>query len=200
MDRRLARARWPPYHHGWKLYLDQVVPESLATMVVDNDDFAAPLLVSSTPLGPRRASSSSHAGSSTGVLLRFDKELPLDEWIALFKAADYNRWWGERHARAALDYAYLVVTAWLAGRAVGSAIVWSDGVNFALIDDVVVHPSHRGHGVGTRVVNEALARIRAAGIASVQILPIPGRESFFARLGFVVQDGATVMDLAGEDS
>lgn len=92
------------------------------------------------------------------------------------------------------------MTAWLAGRAVGSAIVWSDGLNFALIDDVVVHPSHRGHGVGTRVVTEALARIRAAGIRSVQILPIPGRETFFARLGFVVQDGATVMDLAGEDS
>lgn len=157
-------------------------------MVVDNDDFAAPLLVRSSPA----------VGSSTGVLLRFDKELPLEEWIALFKAADYNRWWGERHARAALDYAYLVATGWLEGRAVGSVTVWSDGVNFALMDDVVVHPSHRGCGLATRLVTEVLARIRAAGIPSVQVLPIPGRESFFARLGFVVQDKATVMDLADE--
>lgn len=54
MDRRLARARWPRYHRGWQLYIEEVDPESLATMVVDNDDFAVPLVVRTSPPEARR--------------------------------------------------------------------------------------------------------------------------------------------------
>ncbi len=46
-----------------------------------------------------------------GVVLRFDKAFPAEEWLALYKTADYNAWWTERKAVAALDYAYLVTTA-----------------------------------------------------------------------------------------
>jgi|GEM_PF-2118651 N-acetylglutamate synthase-like GNAT family acetyltransferase len=129
------------------------------------------------------------------VTLRFDKDFPLDEWIALYRVSEYNLGWGQRNARAALAYAYLVTTGWLDGRAVGTVTVWSDGVNFALLDDLVVHPGHRRRGIGTRLVKETLARLANDGISNVQALPIPGREPFFARLGFVIQEDATVMDL-----
>ncbi len=129
------------------------------------------------------------------VALRFDKTFAVEEWIALYKAAEYNQRWSEENALAALAYAYLVTTAWLDGHAVGTLTVWSDGVNFALIDDVVVHPDHRRRGVGSRLVGETLSRLASARIAGVQVLPIPGREPFFARHGFVIQNGATVMDL-----
>ena len=127
--------------------------------------------------------------------MRFDKDFPLEEWIALYKAADYNRWWSERNARAALTYAYLVATGWVDGHAVGTVTVWSDGVNFAWIDDIVVHPAHRRRGIGSRLVAETLSRLAGDGISAVQVLPIPGREPFFARLGFAVQEHAAVMDL-----
>lgn len=73
--------------------------------------------------------------------------------------------------------------------------MWSDGVNFAWIDDVVVHPDHRHHGIGTRLVSETLRRLREDGISHIQLFPIPGREPFFARLGFAVAKNAKVMDL-----
>ena len=44
-------------------------------------------------------------------------------------------------------------------------------------------------------MKETLARLANDGISNVQALPIPGREPFFARLGFVIQEDATVMDL-----
>ena len=91
-------------------------------------------------------------------------------------------------------YAYLVATAWHSERPIATLTVWSDGVNFALIDDVAVHPDHRGQGIGSLLVTAALSRLESAGITSVQVLPIPGREPFFARLGFIVQPNAAVMD------
>jgi GNAT superfamily N-acetyltransferase len=130
------------------------------------------------------------------VTVRFDGRPRVDEWLALYKACGYNHWWTERNAQAALAYAYLVATAWDRERAVATLTVWSDGVNFALIDDVAVHPDHRGRGIGSLLVTEALSRLRNAAITSVQVLPIPGREPFFARLGFVAQSNATVMDRA----
>lgn len=129
------------------------------------------------------------------VTLRLDKDFPLDEWIALYKVSDYNSHWGERNARAALAYAYLVTSGWLDGRAVGTVTVWSDGVNFAWLDDLVVHPGYRRRGIGTRLVQETLARLASDGISAVQVLPIPGREPFFAGFGFAVQQDARVMDL-----
>jgi N-acetylglutamate synthase-like GNAT family acetyltransferase len=129
------------------------------------------------------------------VTLRLDKDFPLEEWIELYRVSDYNLAWGQRNARAALAYAYLVTTAWLDGRAVGTLTVWSDGVNFALLDDLVVHPGYRRRNIGSRLVTETLVRLASDGISAVQVLPIPGREPFFAGLGFAIQEDAKVMDL-----
>lgn len=129
------------------------------------------------------------------VTVRFDKDFLLDEWIALYRAADYNQWWNERNARAALVYAHSVTTGWLDGHAVGTLTVWSDGLNFAWLDDLAVHRDHRRRGIASRLVAETLARLTSAGVSVVQVMPIPGREEFCARHGFVVQENATVMDL-----
>lgn len=129
------------------------------------------------------------------VTVRFDKEFPVDAWLALYKAADYNAWWTECNARAALAYAYFVVSAWDGEQTVATLTVWSDGMNFAWIDDLVVHPDRRGRGIGSLLVAEAVSRLRHDSVAAVQVFPVPGREPFFERLGFTVQAGATVMDL-----
>ena len=47
LDHRLHRARWPRYRDGWTLYTDDVRPEALATVVIDNDDLARPILLAS---------------------------------------------------------------------------------------------------------------------------------------------------------
>ena len=130
------------------------------------------------------------------ITYRFDKDFGIPEWLELFEASHYNHWWTVRNARAALDYAHLVITAWDGAVAVGTRTVWSDGANFALIDDVVVHPHYRGRGIGTSLMRRALGRLEPLGLPFVQLLPVPGRESFFARLGFAVQPDAKVMDLA----
>ena len=125
----------------------------------------------------------------------FDKDITIDAWLTLFRESGYNKKWkGERNAKAALDYAWLVITAWDGDKAVGTVTVYSDAVNSAIIDDLFVHPDYRGRGIGSALIRFALDRIRPLGL-DVQLYPIPGHESFFARLGFRVQPRATVMDL-----
>ena len=97
------------------------------------------------------------------IIYRFDKGFGIPEWLELFKASGYNHWWTAQNARAARDYAHLVVTAWHGAAAVGTLTVWSDGVNFAMIDDVVVHPEYRGRGIGTSLMREALGRLQPLG-------------------------------------
>lgn len=130
-----------------------------------------------------------------GVDLRFDKQFAVGDWLLLYRAARYNAWWTERNARAALAYAHLVATAWSEQQLVATLTVWSDGVNFAWLDDLVVHPDHRRLGIGSQLVSETVARIGAGGVSAVQVLAMSGREQFFTRLGFVVQPGMAVMDL-----
>ena len=58
----------------------------------------------------------------------------------------------------------------------------------AWIEDVVVAPDTRGRGIGAALVNEALARARAAGSRTVDLTSRPSREAanrLYLRLGFV---------------
>lgn len=61
----------------------------------------------------------------------------------------------------------------------------------AWIEDVVVDESLRGGGVGSALVNDALAKARTAGARTVDLTSRPSREAanrLYLRLGFVRRD------------
>ncbi len=144
-------------------------------------------------VGRRGPGSYGKAGGVPGLEVRFDKSFPAASWLKLYRIAHYNDWWTDRNAGAARAYAHLIVAAWEDGELIGTLSVWSDGVDFAWLDDVVVHPLRRGAGIVSQLVRAALDRL-SGHIEVIQVLPIPGSERFYERLGFVIQPGATVMD------
>jgi len=129
-----------------------------------------------------------------GVTYATNRDISAGKLIALYRAGDYNAWWAERNVRAMLDHVHAIVTAWMGEQLVGTVGVVSDGVNYAHIDDLVVHPSHRGKGIGSELMRRALKMIEPLDLYFVQLIPIPGRESFFERLGFRVIPDHTVME------
>jgi GNAT superfamily N-acetyltransferase len=58
----------------------------------------------------------------------------------------------------------------------------------AEVESVHVHPDHRGTGVGSAILSEAIARARALGCYRLQLTSNTGRPDahrFYERLGFV---------------
>lgn len=49
LDERLRRARWPRYRAGWMKYADSVRPSEHASIVIDNNDFAGPVIRHASP-------------------------------------------------------------------------------------------------------------------------------------------------------
>jgi len=133
--------------------------------------------------------------TSTEIIYPSDKDIPPEKLIELYQVAEYNEWWTERNVLACLDHAYLFITAWAGEKVVGTIAVNSDQVNFAFIDEVLVHPSFRGRGIGSTLVQQALEAIKPLQLDFVQLIPIPGKESFFERFRFKVIPDHQVMEL-----
>ena len=68
------------------------------------------------------------------------------------------------------------------GKLVGVGRVLADGVDCAYICDVALLPSHQGLGLGKQIVSE-LVRL-SSGHKKIILYSVPGRESFYKKLGF----------------
>jgi GNAT superfamily N-acetyltransferase len=64
----------------------------------------------------------------------------------------------------------------------------AEGGRAAWLEDMVVHPSRRGQGIGERLLHEAITGARAAGCSRVTLLTDATNSSamrFYGRAGFV---------------
>jgi GNAT superfamily N-acetyltransferase len=134
--------------------------------------------------------------SLDGLRFRFDRDFAIEAWLRLYHDAAYNRDWTVRNAETMRAHAYLIVTAWVlrrsSGRAdamIGTLTVLSDGLNYALIEDVVVHLDYRRRGIGSALVRYALDRLPGVPRGHIQLHAVPGSEPFYERLGFVASGG-----------
>ena len=67
------------------------------------------------------------------------------------------------------------------GKLIGIGRAISDGVASSAIYDVVVLPEHQGRGAGRLIMQDLLAQLPAG---SILLVPVPGKEEFYAKLGF----------------
>jgi ribosomal protein S18 acetylase RimI-like enzyme len=64
----------------------------------------------------------------------------------------------------------------------------AEGGRAAWLEDMIVHPSRRGQGIGDRLLHEAINRARAAGCSRITLLTDATNNSairFYGRAGFV---------------
>lgn len=71
--------------------------------------------------------------------------------------------------------------AWVDGTLVGAGRAISDRISYAAIYDVVVAPEYQRRGIGTGIMRQLM---RAAEAPNVVLHAVPGKEAFYARLGF----------------
>jgi ribosomal protein S18 acetylase RimI-like enzyme len=83
------------------------------------------------------------------------------------------------------------------GRIVGAVLCGHDGRR-GLIYHLAVAPAHHGKGIGKLLVQECVARLRAAGIVRALILVAgdnAGAHSFWLRIGWEDVPGALLMGI-----
>lgn len=68
------------------------------------------------------------------------------------------------------------------GKLVAAGRVLADGVDVAYLCDVALLPSHQGLGLGRQIVADLLALAR--GHKKIFLYAVPGKEGFYAQLGF----------------
>ena len=73
------------------------------------------------------------------------------------------------------------------GRIVAIGRANTDGVVYAMVHDIVVHPEHRGQGLGKRIVLEVVAELRAMPVRSIQLMAAEGQTRFYEKLGFEIR-------------
>jgi len=66
--------------------------------------------------------------------------------------------------------------------AMGRAI--SDRASDAYLQDVIVAPSYRRHGIGSHLVRLIIDRLHADGIRWIGLIAAPGSAGFYMRVGF----------------
>jgi len=68
-------------------------------------------------------------------------------------------------------------------RLVGAGRVLADGRDCAYLCDIAVLPSHQGIGLGKEIVARLVAQSQSH--AKIILYSVPGREPFYAKLGFL---------------
>jgi len=89
---------------------------------------------------------------------------------------------------------YLCCFVRVDGELVGAARALSDGVVAATILDVAVDPGFQGRGIGRRMMTALLDRLP---FQRIYLAAVPGKEGFYAKLGFLPQTNAMGL-FAGE--
>jgi len=96
-------------------------------------------------------------------------------------------WWAKGRSadavRRALDHSQPVVTAWESGVLVGFARVISDLTFRATIWDVIVRPSHQGHGIGAAMMRFVLEHPDLKSVSHFLLLTVD-KHGFYEKLGF----------------
>jgi N-acetylglutamate synthase-like GNAT family acetyltransferase len=99
--------------------------------------------------------------------------------------------WNEMYRRTAeelertLQNSWHLVTAMHDNELVGSGRLVSDGVQYAVVFDMIVAPQWQGRGIGSEILKRLLARCDEAGIRDVLLFAASGTEDFYLRHGFV---------------
>jgi GNAT superfamily N-acetyltransferase len=111
------------------------------------------------------------------------------EYAGLFETTGWNATYKASLAEleSSLIGSWFGVSAYVAGRLVGFGRVLSDGVLYALLVDVIVHPDFRRHGIGSEIVQRLIKKCVGSGIRDIQLFSSAGKVEFYEKLGFKIR-------------
>ena len=98
-----------------------------------------------------------------------------------------------QHIIRVVQGSHCYVTARDHGTIIGIGRALSDGVGDAYIHDITVMESHRSQGIGKRLVESIVDRLKKDGITWIGLIAEKGSPSLYKKVGFAPLEGAVPM-------
>lgn len=107
-------------------------------------------------------------------------------YFALFETTGWNEMYRrtEEELERTLRNSWYLVTAMHGEELVGAGRLVSDGIQYAVVFDMIVAPRWQGRGIGSEILRRLLARCDQAGIRDVLLFAASGTEPFYRSYGF----------------
>lgn len=110
-----------------------------------------------------------------------------EEFCRLREAVGFQKLTKEQ-ARTVLSNTSFLVNAVCDGKSVGIVRVLTDMMTDAYITDVIVSPDFQGRGLGRKLLDQVVSRLKEISFSNVKLAcslyANPGKEPFYEKLGF----------------
>lgn len=93
---------------------------------------------------------------------------------------------GKEKWKEVLSKSYFMYTAWEGDRLIGTGRIMEDGI-MCMFYDIGVHPEYQRQGIGTRILQELICRVKDKGYASIGLFAWeenPANVPFYEKFGF----------------
>lgn len=118
----------------------------------------------------------------------FQQHIPdAGDYFQLFNTTGWNKSYqaSQTELQKAIEQSWFIVCAYQDNQLVGVGRVVSDGVLYAMIYDLIVHPDFQKQGIGSRLLNHCLQACEQANIRSIQLFSAKGKVEYYQKRGFV---------------
>lgn len=128
-------------------------------------------------------------------MIIYKNEISVNDYLELRNSVGWRNLPREQAERALAGSVYMLV-AYDNDNVVGMARVVGDGAYMALIVDVMVHPAYQNKKIGTyilsNIVNVLESSVTGEQIMMINLMSVPGKESFYERFGLAQRPNKTM--------
>ena len=121
------------------------------------------------------------------INIKIIKSASITDLIALYKSAG---WWEPSYDQQSEFLNHIVsdsavfVGAFAEKKMIGMGRALSDMVSDAYIQDIAVLEEFKGKGIGKRIIQTLLVKLKDNGVDWIGLIAQPGTSSFYKELGF----------------
>ena len=123
-------------------------------------------------------------------MIRYEENITPEEYLELRKKVGWIEFPLEE-AKACVDNAYMVLCVRDDDKAIGVVRLLWDGGYIAYLSDVIVDEAYRGQGIGTRLVEACIQKLKSdmkpGYKVKMNLNAAKGKESFYERFGFKIR-------------
>ncbi|SDI58888.1 Acetyltransferase (GNAT) domain-containing protein [Pseudobutyrivibrio sp. 49] len=121
-------------------------------------------------------------------MIRYEENISPEEYLELRRLVGW-RLFPLEEAKNCVERAYMVLCVRDDERAIGVVRLSWDGGYVAFISDVIVIPEYQGQGIGKKLVEAVINRIKRemkpGYMVNLNLNSAKGKEPFYAKLGFI---------------